>query len=327
MSTYFKVLGIFIVVFFMITNVSAQFNTKVSLTGLNNTALKERIENNASSFLTDINVAFGKKQKPKFKNNVITNDALTSFLFMWEMSPFRSYEADIIERIVQRPFGGFEVRNIPVFLSNATKDNQYQEIALIFDNQGLVENIYFTLESQRYNEILTFGNDVKEFRRRQIILDFIENFRTAYNRKDINYLQSVFSEDALIITGKVVKVANKDASSQLLSQEIITYQKQTKSDYLSRLKTVFNSNAYVNILFDEITVKQHGLYSSIYGVQFFQEWNTSRYSDAGFIMLVIDFSDEDQPLIHVRTWQPELLNGKRLTESEKFNLDQFNIQK
>jgi hypothetical protein len=63
MSTYFKVPGIFIVVFFMITNVSAQFNTKVSLTGLNNTALKERIENNASSFLTDINVAFGKKTK------------------------------------------------------------------------------------------------------------------------------------------------------------------------------------------------------------------------------------------------------------------------
>jgi hypothetical protein len=83
----------------------------------------------------------------------------------------------------------------------------------------------------------------------------------------------------------------------------------------------------MNVKFDEIDIKRHNLYPTVYGVQLFQEWNTTRYSDAGFIMLVIDFSNEDNPLIHVRTWQPEKLNGRRLTEAEKFDLDQFNIKK
>lgn len=324
---YFKTIIVTLFLALLIYPATAQFNTKFSLAGINDSNLKSRLESNASAFMTDINKAFAAKQKPTIKSNIISSGATTSLLSIWEMSPFRSYETEIIERVSQRPMGGYEIRNISVFLPNAPKDNQYQEIALIFNSSGIIDNIYFTLESNRYNEILSFGNDVKEFRRRQIILDFIENFRTAYNRKDSQYLESVFSEDALIIMGKVVKVANKDASNQLLSQEIITYQKRTKSEYLLRLKSVFSSNAYINVKFDEIEVMQHGLYPSVYGVQLFQEWNTSRYSDAGFIMLVIDFNDEDQPLIHVRTWQPEKLNGKRLTDAEKFNLDQFSIKK
>lgn len=305
----------------------AQMSIKVTIDGINDPNLKTKIEGNASNFLTNINRALENNRKPSTKNDILTNDAAVSLLLMWEMSPFKPVVFEIKELLAQKPLGGYELRNIPVFVPNASKENQYQEIAIIFNNSGMIDNIYFTLESTRFNEILAFGIDVTEFRRRQIILDFIENFRTAYNRKDATYLESVFSEDALIITGKVLKVANNDVKNQMLSQEIISYQKQTKTEYLSRLKTVFNSNNYINIKFDEIEIQRHKLYPSIYGVQLFQEWNTTRYSDAGFIMLVIDFSNEDNPQIHVRTWQPEKLNGKRLTDAEKFNLDQFNIKK
>jgi hypothetical protein len=325
MYLHFKIHISFLLVILMTTSANAQFSTKVTLSGISDNALKARIENNSSSFLTEINGAFSKKQKPKINNQIITDEAAKSLLFMWEMSPFRSYETDLIENIVGKPSGGFEIRNIPVFLPNAAKDNQYQEIALVINKQGLIDNIYFTLESMRYNELLSSGNDVTELRRRKIILDFVENFKTSYNRKDISYLATVFSEDALIVTGKVVKVAEKDASNQFLSKEAIIYQKQTKAEYLSRLKTIFEKNSYINVKFEEIEIKRHALYSSIYGVQMFQEWNTSKYSDAGFILLVVDFSNEDLPQIHVRTWQPENFNGKRLKDEEKFNLDQFNI--
>ena len=69
---------------------------------------------------------------------------------------------------------------------------------------------------------------------------------------------------------------------------------------------------------DDIEIKQHKKFPSVYGVNMMQGWNTSRYSDEGYLLLVVDFSDDDKPLIHVRTWQPDKVGGKSLAENEKF---------
>jgi hypothetical protein len=290
-----------------------------------NSSLIERIESNASYFLTVINAAFEKKSKPKFSSGSISSDAQVSLLSMWEMSPFNCSAALLEERLIKKPQGGFEVRNIPVTMAEAPADEKEQELVLIFNASGVIDNIYLSIETGRYNQLINAGNNVTEFRRRQIILDFIENFRTAYNRKDADYLNSVFSEDALIITGKVVQVSRPDASGQFLPQQAVKYQKQTKKEYIDKLKRIFKSNDYINVKFEDIEIKQHKKYPSIYGVNMMQGWNTSRYSDVGYLLLVIDFTDEDKPQIHVRTWQPEKVKGKALAEEEKFKLEQFNI--
>lgn len=319
MSSKFVILGI--VLSLLSFNINAQFNTKVKIGGIYDSNLKAKIESNSSSFLSDLNRAFSSKVKPS-RSPHISDDAYASLLAMWEMSPFRIMETEIIENVARRSSGNFEMRNIPIFMANASEGNQLENIALIFDGNGIIENVNITVYTP--TDFL-YGKDVTEIRRREIILEFIENFRTAYNRKDSNYLDVMFSEDALIITGKVVESASKDASNQLLSQEVITYQKQTKSEYLSRLKSIFQINEYINIKFDEIEIKQHKKYPSIYQVQLRQEWNTSKYSDAGFLLVVIDFTDEDKPLIQVRTWQPEKLNGKRLSDDEKIDMDKLNF--
>jgi len=327
MYMYSNVLVLFLLLN-LVGNVSyAQFKTDVTLGGQIEASLKTKFEHHTSLFLTDINQAYNKNQKPSIKNNYISSGAISSILSMWEMSPFRCYETEIVERLISRPSGGYEIRNIPVLLSKASEDNKYQEIAIIFNNQGIIEDLYFTIESNRYTSIITSGKDLPtEYRRRQIIVDFIENFRTAYNRKDSKYLDNIFSEDALIITGKVVKSVEKDASSGLLSQETITYQKQTKLEYLIRLKEVFKLNSYINIKFNDIEIRQHDRIPALYGVQLFQEWNTSKYSDAGYILLVVDFSNEYEPKIHVRTWQPEKLNGRRLKDEERIRMEQLPLK-
>ena len=58
-----------------------------------------------------------------------------------------------------------------------------------------------------------------------------------------------------------------------------------------------------------------------------QGWNTTNYSDVGYLLLVIDFADDDKPLIHVRTWQPEKVGARTLSEDEKFKLEMFNLHK
>ena len=289
--------------------------------------IAEKIEQNVSVFLTTLNAFTDKRSKPKFSSEIITSEAYISFLSMWEMSTFMISSNLIEEKLVKKLNGYYEIRNIPIIMNEAKDDEKKQEIVLVINSKGVIDNIYLSIETNRYNEIINAGNDVTELKRRQIIVDFVENFRTSYNRKDINFLSSVFSEDALIITGKVINVQTPNVSSDFMPQKTITYQKQTKKEYIDKLSKIFASNSYIDVKFDEIEIKQHGKYPTIYGVQMMQSWNTSRYSDKGFLLLVIDFTDEDKPLIHIRTWQPDKIGDRSLTEDEKFSVDQFNFKK
>jgi hypothetical protein len=305
----------------------AQYNTKVQLADFNDPRLRSVIESNASNMLSILNASFQKKIKPE-RIAKLSSEAYASLLSMWEMSPFKCLETEIVERAVKRPQGGFEIRNIPVFVQEANEEDQYQEIVLIFNSLGLIDNIYIALESNVYLRLAKEGADVTELTRRQIILDFVENFRTSYNRKDINFLSKVFSEDELIITGREIKVNPCiDCSNSFLPKEKIEYQKFTKAEYISRMRNIFAYNAYLNINFKEIEIKRHPRYAEIYGVSLQQDWNSSSYSDVGYLFMMIDFSNQNEPKTHIRIWQPEKVGGKILSDEEKYQLEHFNLQK
>jgi predicted nucleic acid-binding protein len=184
------------------------------------------------------------------------------------------------------------------------------------------------LEEHRYLDVINAQISVKDFHRRQAIIDFVENFRTAYNRKDIKLLNSVFSDKALIITGKVItEKPNSDMDRLTLRNNKVVYIKQTKQEYIQKLNSIFKMNKFVNVKFEDIDVVQHPKYDDIYGVTLKQYWHTSHYSDEGYLFLMIDFRDANNPLIQVRTWQPYKNNvGQVITKKEDvYHLGSFRI--
>ena len=153
----------------------------------------------------------------------------------------------------------------------------------------------------QHYEIFESASGVTDLNRRQLVLGFVEDFRTAYNRKDAKYLDQVFSSDTLIITGKVLKRTGDSPNPIGVDVKYIT---QTKSEYMQRLKTVFANNQFINIKFDEIEVLKDEEDENMYGVTLRQHWNSSSYSDEGWLFLLIEFKKENKPQIWVRTWQP-----------------------
>jgi hypothetical protein len=304
----------------------SQYKTNVVITDIANTALKGKMMASATKLLSEVNLAFFENRKPTLDNSFATDEASKSLLSMWEMSIFRCYETQVIEKgLLNNVKGIYEVRNIPIFFKEAAEGDNYEETILVFNTSGQIDDIYISVGTNRVNEILKKSNSVTDLRRRTIITDFVENFRTAYNRKDIDFLGKVFSDDALIITGKVVKILK--GSSEMIQQNInneqIVYLKEKKSDYLNKMKIIFKNNSYINIKFDSLEVVQHGKYPEIYGVTLKQNWNTSKYSDVGYVFLMIDFKDESNPIIHVRTWQPDKIDGKLLPKDDVFGLGTF----
>ena len=287
-------------------NLSAQYATALTVTDIE-PLLAERMEVNASALLTELNRAFFGEELPQLtKISGMSKDGKRSILAMWEMTSFRCIETEVIERAYKTP-NGYQVRNIPLFLKDMPEDEAEKEIAINFDKSGAIEDVYFTLDMNNYKAIIeSENNDVTDLRCRTAILDFVENFRTAYNRKDIDLLDKVYSDDALIITKKVIKQTKSvENVMSSFSEEEVKYFVQSKKEYINKLRSIFKSNPKINVDFSEIEVVRHPKYDDIYGVQLKQGWHTTNYSDVGYLFLMIDFGNGKDMKIHVRTWQPE----------------------
>ena len=138
----------------------------------------------------------------------------------------------------------------------------------------------------------------------------------------LDFLQKVYSDDALIIVGRVIQVENTDAHGTVVQAPNHILITKTKSEYLANLSKAFEANEFINVGFTKVTIVQHPDHESIYGITLFQNWTSSNYSDAGYLFLMMDFRNDDAPIIHVRTWQPEI----DIDEGEAFQLSDFWIE-
>lgn len=219
----------------------------------------------------------------------------------------------------------FEIRRLYVS-TNQTNENRTQELVLTFDKSGRLLDARFALPEHQFDMILNEAISLEDdFRRRQIV-NFLEQFKTAYNRKDVNYIELQFSDKALIITGtRIQETTQRGNNLKINSSERYQDQylliRQSKIEYINNLKNkIFKNNAYVNVDFSGINILQHPDYEDIYWVQVFQKWSSSSYSDMGYLSFMIDFSDENQPLIYVRAWQPEPFSDGTLIDLNMFEI-------
>lgn len=291
--------------------------------GVSQGALKNKIEKKASSFLKEIYDAYNNDRALKLSGLVLPS-AEQSIEMLWENVHFRP-EDQYIEEILLNSADGYQIRNIPLIIKpqDAGAETDYKEAVINFDRKGNITSVFFSIESNTYRRIMEKGVELDDMARRLEILDYVERFRTSYNQKDINFLNQVFSDDALIITGKVVTARKLDGA---ISLPTLKYTKQSKAEYINKLRAIFRNNRYINVKFDDVIIKRHAANPNVYGVRVVQQWSTSSYSDEGYVYMIWDFSNPNAPQIHVRTWQPKYIDAAQkqpLPEDEIFDLNSF----
>ena len=287
-------------------------------------AVKATMEQNTSRLLTAINRAESRNADINYSGIGIDNLASQSIGMMWNNVHFRVLDDDIVEHClrVKSSSGsiiGYQVRNIAVEmkpLDNSYVGDRNQEICINFDRNGKISDFNITMGLQQYMKIIKEGEKLNDMDRRMQILHWVEQFRNAYCQKDINFMENVFSDDALIVTGKVVKREHTD-----MKPINVEYTTQGKQQYLAGLRRVFRNNGYINVKFDDIEIVRHGAKPNYYGVTLKQGWFTKNYSDEGIVFIVWDFTDEFNPKIMVRTWQPMEIDDKDVFTLNNFKLN------
>lgn len=136
-------------------------------------------------------------------------------------------------------------------LDNTYKGELHKELTISFNKQGVITGVRTAIDNNSYLSILRGGKANLDMRMRREILKFVEDFRSYYVEKNVTALDQIFSDDALIITGRVIQTMGKsqtDGISQQTKEKVI-FSKQSKLQYISHLKTLFKSTEYINVDF------------------------------------------------------------------------------
>ena len=185
------------------------------------------------------------------------------------------------------------------FPNNAKKF--VEDVVFYFNEEMKVETLSFGLNGKALLSILSHQR--WSATERMTLISFLEHYKTAYALKRLDFIRSIFADDALIITGSVVRV-KPDAENLFRNNPIVRYNRYNKEQYLKALEHTFAGNEFINIEFEESLVRKGGSAKELFGIQIKQNYYSSSYGDQGYLFLLVDFEDPGEPLIHVRTWQP-----------------------
>lgn len=187
---------------------------------------------------------------------------------------------------------------------NFKRNKQFiEKVTFRFNSDNLVESVAFQLSDIAESDILYHGDWLQDSR--LALMTFLEDYQTAYALRRDEYLESIFSANALIIIGNKVVVA-KNVADRVKLVENVRYDTLSKTQYIKRLKDQFATREYINLNFLDTDFQQSTKGNELYGIRVKQEYFSSEYGDVGWLFLLVDLRGE-LPVIHVRAWQNEKL--------------------
>lgn len=276
--------------------------------GISSPQLKQKMEQQMSQLLTNLNKAAYNNADVNYAGLDIDNLASQTIGMTWNNVHFTTEEDFIVDHCLTIKSGGrvsgYQVRNIGVNMlpiNDTYGGPMRKELCIDFNSAGKIIDFNFTMDKTNYVNIMKEGLRLKDEDRRMMIIGWCQQFEKAYCDKNIRFIEDVFSDDALIITGKLV---TQRVKNDVMPQNGVIFEQKGKKEYIAGLKRVFANNQRLKVKFDDYRVVRHPAKPDYYGVTLKQDWHSDSYSDQGSVFLLWDFTDEDHPKIHVRTWEP-----------------------
>lgn len=174
----------------------------------------------------------------------------------------------------------------------------------IDSNSKQITHVAMGLGREAMNDVALGHLDWSEKSRTRIV-GFLEDYRTAYATKNLEYLDKVFDDNAVIVLGKRLQVAPQLNKEGYMNNHRVQFTQLTKREFLRNLRRQFQSKDYINLHFSQNRIYQLQKGVERYGIEIKQDYYSSNYGDTGYLTMIFDLTNPDQPVIHVRTWQEQ----------------------
>ena len=219
---------------------------------------------------------------------------------------------------------GWELRRIRMLHQYPSIHKQSTEyLVLDFSKYGELVDLNIAITDFLYNRFVEESKYSNDWNNRQEIIKFLEKYRTAYMTRDIETVDLMFAEDAIIIVGRKLKrkVLPPDlvGYQQFGDQPDYEYLTFKKNEYIARQKQIFKYQKDILLDFASFDIIRKNNAPDIYGVEMRQNYTSTTYADEGYLFLLIDFGEID-PLIYVRAWQPNTWSKEQLIRTANFKI-------
>lgn len=291
--------------------------------------VKAQFEEVAQEQATPTNAFMKRTQAKDFTKTVMSiADAIKTKKYDAVKSSFTPEGYEMFDQLIH--YGNAEILTIPELHCFPYRDKIIcRSIPMRFTYKGnkraFIEDVTFTFNADDLIECVAFGLDKPT--REQIYTEkhleywgdstctllatFLENYQTAFALHRLDYIKSIFDDEAVIITGHLLKKASgtkaasegKAITIKTTNNQKASYTKMDKEQYMERLEACFKRNEFINIHFSDCILDK--MYDARFGINLRQDYFSSTYSDTGFLFLLVNVSDPELPLIQYRTWQPD----------------------
>lgn len=210
-------------------------------------------------------------------------------------------------------------RQIPVTINRGDHSSR-ENIVFRFDGEtSLIKSVAFALNERAENDIVREAASW-DIDSKYSILTFMEDYQTAFHTQDLKYIQSIFSDDAIVITGKFTDSSKTKFIDDILTSRSnngrnVSYSRYTRDEYMDHLKNMFNNNKWTHISFEETAISKINTDyipdNELMWVELKQYWTSSSYSDVGYLSLQVNLAPNGSK-INVRIWTPEFVEIKDL---------------
>lgn len=310
--------------------------------------VKAQFEEVAQEQATPTNAFMKRTQAKDFTKTVMSiADAIKAKKYESVKSSFTPEGYEMFDQLIH--YGNAEILTIPELHCFPYRDKIIcRSIPMRFtyknNKRVFIEDVNFTFNADDLIECVAFGLDKPT--REQIYTEqhleywgdstctllatFIENYQTAFALHRLDFIKSIFDDEAVIITGHLLKKASgtkaasegKAITIKTTNNQKASYTKMDKEQYMERLEACFKRNEFINIHFSDCIMDK--MYDARFGINLRQDYFSSTYSDTGFLFLLVNVSDPEMPLIQYRTWQPdrdiEVFNTKAATDDPRRGL-------
>lgn len=207
------------------------------------------------------------------------------------------------------PFGNKVVaRSVPMkFDFKNNRRSFIENVTFTFSPEKKIESVAFSLGEAARKDIFSKGVGAWSDSVKMVIVTFLENYKTAFALKRLDYINSIFDENAYIIVGHKLQQMQKNIGDDGGFSVVPKYEyaQKSKAEYMRQLEKCFASNEFVNINFSSNDVLKAAYGGDTFGIQIKQDYYSEHYGDQGYLFLFVDLNDADKPVIKIRTWQPE----------------------
>ncbi len=260
--------------------------------------------------------------KKQFGDDPFLQDKVTKMLKFNKLK----IAAGEINAEVNKTYEGWELRKIRIINSYSSINKQAPEyMVLDFDDKGKIYDINFGIMDNLYTDFVEQGIYGNDWGNRQVIVKFVEKYRTAYLSRNIEMLDSLFADEAVIIVGRVLKKTKiKDMYKYTKlndEQPDVRYMQYTKDEYLKNQSRLFANQKDIYLGYNSFKIMKKNKQDNVYGLSMRQYYQSTTYSDEGYLFLLVDFNKE-KPQIYIRSWQPQEWSDAALIKLSNFNLNQ-----